>query len=85
MPENVLRKESTMCSKCLTPWTLGKFNVVMKSSNPKRITRRNHRIERLQLKVKSQKSSETESKALTKKIKRLQQQNNHVAVTNANL
>ena len=74
-----------MCSKCLTPWMSGKFTLQMRSSNPKRVARRNHTIERLQQKVKSKQISETESKTLTKKIKRLQQQNNHVAVINANL
>ncbi|CAG9798794.1 unnamed protein product [Chironomus riparius] len=80
LPQNVVKKESTMCTKCLTPWTSGKFNLEMKSSNPKRIARRNYRIERLQLKVKCRQSSEDESKAFTRNIKRLQQQNNHVAL-----
>ena len=74
-----------MCTKCLTPWTSGKFNLEMKSSNPKRRARRNYRIERLQLKLKSRQSSEAESKVLARNIKRLQQQNNHVAVIDANL
>lgn len=85
MPQNVIKRESTMCSKCLTPWTSGKFNIKMKPSNGKRTARRNYRIERLQLQVKSKQSSKTECKAITKRIKRLQQQNNHVAVINANL
>lgn len=74
-----------MCSKCLTPWTLGKFNLDMRSSNAKRTARRNYRIERLQLQMKSKQSSATKCKAINKRIKRLQQQNNHVAVNNANL
>lgn len=75
-----------MCSKCLTPWIYGKFHLSMKPSNSKRRMRRNHRIERLQAQLKSkQATNETDAKTLGRKIKKLQQQNNHVAVINVNL
>lgn len=70
-----------MCRKCLTPWSLGNFKVEMNPSNRHRKKRRQHRIERLQNKIKSSETSKSDVAKLTRKMKRLQQQNNHVAVS----
>lgn len=69
-----------MCSTCLIPWKLGQFNLTVKPSNAKRQTRRNHRIERLQEQLKSKELDKKDAKAISRKLKRLQRQNNHVAV-----
>lgn len=70
-----------MCCKCLTPWSLGKFTATMIPANHHRKKRRQFQIERLQQKVKSDETSKADVAKLTKKLKRLQQLNNHVAVS----
>jgi isopentenyl phosphate kinase len=54
----------------------------MEPSNHKRKARRKHRIERLQKEAKSDKADVT---GVSRKIARLQRQNNHVAVIYSNL
>lgn len=70
-----------MCRKCLTPWSLGKFTLSTIASNHHRKKRRQFQIERLQKQIKSGESSKTDAVKLTRKLKRLQQLNNHVAVS----
>lgn len=78
--ENKPRNE-LMCRKCLTPWLLGKFELSTIPSNHHRKRRRQFQIERLQKEIKSGKSSKGDAVKLTRKLKRLQQLNNHVAVS----
>jgi hypothetical protein len=72
-----------MCKKCLSPWTLGQFTIQIQSSNHRRKRRRGYQIERLQKKIKS--ATNREQIKLNKRIKKLQEQNNHVAVIYDNL
>ncbi|KAG5675146.1 hypothetical protein PVAND_005073 [Polypedilum vanderplanki] len=73
------QRNDLMCKKCLTPWSLGQFTVKMKSSNHKRKARRKFKIERLQKKAK-QTSKKADVTAINRKIERLKQQNNHIAL-----
>lgn len=69
-----------MCKKCLIPWSHGKFTLTVTPSNRHRKKRRQYQIERLQQLIKSKKISKADVVKLTRKLKRLQQQNNHIAV-----
>lgn len=82
LPGAIKIRNEVMCRRCLTPWSIGKFSVKMVPSNHSRKRRRQYRIERLHQQIKSVETSKAADVAkLTRKLKRLQQLNNHVAVS----
>lgn len=69
-----------MCKKCLTFWSAGQFTVELKISKQKRRVRKKFLIEKYTKELKEGKNSKR-IKTLKKILRRLNKQNNQIAVS----